>query len=367
MYVGSTALVAEHQWALGPGHTLEFRRCEYVPAVVKVFDEILTNALDARARSSQCTHIEVDIHPGENRIVVANNGPGISVDKHEKEGVWIPELVMGNLFAGSNFDDSVVAYVGGRHGFGAKLANIFSDSFRLRTVDPSKGTYYEQVWQGNMATCHPPVVRPAVGRERAGFTIVDFALDMSHFGLGRLGGDTLAILRRRVVDVAALAGPKCTVVLDGDRVPVHSFSDYAARFASALGSPRVAADRLKVNGQLWEVAVGAVDGQKGPAAHVAFVNGVHTVRGGTHLNRVLAQISSEVAEVLSGRLKESVLPSQVRPHLFVALSAALANPSFDGQAKDKLTTPVPDLGKLPSGLVRAVADLPGVEAAVRHA
>ena len=54
---------------------------------------------------------------------------------HEKEKIYVPELIFGHLLTGSNFDDTMRKVTGGRNGLGAKLANIFSSEFIVETVD----------------------------------------------------------------------------------------------------------------------------------------------------------------------------------------------------------------------------------------
>lgn len=60
---------------------------------------------------------------------------------------YVPELVLGHLLTGSNFDDKVASVTGGRHGYGAKLANIFSTEFNVRVHDAKRGLKYNQVRQ----------------------------------------------------------------------------------------------------------------------------------------------------------------------------------------------------------------------------
>ena len=70
----------------------------------------------------------------EGEITIYNDGQGIPIEKHKKEGVYIPELVLGHLLTGSNFDDSLSKVTGGRNGYGAKLTNIFSKNSLLKLV-----------------------------------------------------------------------------------------------------------------------------------------------------------------------------------------------------------------------------------------
>ena len=64
-----------------------------------------------------------------------NNGKGIPVVEHPKEKVYVPELVFGHLLTSSNYDDTIKKVTGGRNGFGAKLANIFSKKFTVTCAD----------------------------------------------------------------------------------------------------------------------------------------------------------------------------------------------------------------------------------------
>ena len=72
---------------------------------------------------------------------------------HKKEKIYIPELLFGHLLTGSNFDDDEKRLTGGRHGYGAKLTNVFSEQFTLEIVDAhsTRGKYktYKQTWEEN--------------------------------------------------------------------------------------------------------------------------------------------------------------------------------------------------------------------------
>lgn len=57
---------------------------------------------------------------------------------HKEHGIYIPELIFGHLLTSSNFDDSERKVTGGRNGYGAKLANIFSKAFEVEVGDHTK-------------------------------------------------------------------------------------------------------------------------------------------------------------------------------------------------------------------------------------
>jgi DNA topoisomerase-2 len=92
--------------------------------------------------------IKVNIDREKCQISVMNTGKGIPVEMHKKEGIMIPELIFGNLsvqslravadnrLTSSNYDDDQKKLTGGRNGYGAKLANIYSSEFSESTAYP---------------------------------------------------------------------------------------------------------------------------------------------------------------------------------------------------------------------------------------
>ena len=79
--------------------------------------------------------IKIDIDPGRNKISVWNNGKGIPITIHKEQNCYVPEMIFGKLLTSSNYDDNEKKVTGGRNGFGAKLANIFSTQFIIETAD----------------------------------------------------------------------------------------------------------------------------------------------------------------------------------------------------------------------------------------
>ena len=94
---------------------------------------------------------------------------------------------MGHLLTGSNFDDSVGKVTGGRNGYGAKLANIFSSSFTVETCDTRHKLHYRQSWRDNMTQSEAPSIRSTSSvDEESDFTRVTFVPDLKRFGAGAM-------------------------------------------------------------------------------------------------------------------------------------------------------------------------------------
>merc|ERR1719386_640902 len=128
---------------------MESRGLSYVPALYKIFDEILVNAADNLQRDAKMNNIHVEIDKKQGRIKVWNNGRGLPIQIHKEHKVFVPELVFGHLLTSDNYDDTEKKVTGGRNGFGAKLANIFSTRFEIECADCENSKKYQQCWTEN--------------------------------------------------------------------------------------------------------------------------------------------------------------------------------------------------------------------------
>jgi DNA topoisomerase-2 len=135
------------------------RRPTQVPGLYKIFDEIVVNAADNKQRDPSMDCMKVTIDKENNSISVWNNGNGIPVAMHSEHKMYVPELIFGHLLTGSNFDDDEKKTTGGRNGYGAKLANIFSSEFIVETADSASGQKFKQVFEANMTTRKEPKIR----------------------------------------------------------------------------------------------------------------------------------------------------------------------------------------------------------------
>ena len=69
---------------------------------------------------------------------------------HQKEKMYVPELIFGTLLTSSNYNDDDKKVTGGRNGFGAKLTNIFSKKFEIECADSKRRKLYRQTYKSNM-------------------------------------------------------------------------------------------------------------------------------------------------------------------------------------------------------------------------
>jgi len=225
----------------GDAGTMTLRKVTYTPALYKIFDEVLVNACDARARDPTCDRLDVDVDLARGTVSVKNGGRGVPVEMHATEGCWVPELIFGHLLTSSNYDDAERKTTGGRNGYGAKLCNVFSTEFTVETADGAgSGRRYRQTWRRNMTDKGEATVEPCPKTEN--WTRVTFAPDLVRLGMPNgLDADAAALFARRAIDAAGCVGAPLTargrrlrVFLGGREVGVRSFGDYAALY---LGPP----------------------------------------------------------------------------------------------------------------------------------
>lgn len=242
-YVGSVESIRTDMWvykdeinfetgeSTGQGQ-LEPQKIEYVPALFKIFDEILVNAADNKTRDPEnMTWIKVEINQAQGMISVANNGKGIPIRMHQKEKIFVPELIFGNLLTSDNYNDNKKKVTGGRNGFGAKLCNIFSTKFIVETADADVGKKFVQTFSANMTQKTKPKITKYNKKD---YTKISFWPDFGKFGMQTLDDDTVALFKKRVYDMAGCTDSSVAVHLNGTKLPVKSFKNYVKLCTKSL-------------------------------------------------------------------------------------------------------------------------------------
>ncbi len=260
---------------------------------------------------------------------------------HAEGQVYTPELVFGHLYtSSSNYD----GYKddddddGSKHGLGPKLANIFSTRFRVECLDNQRGKRFCMEWEHNMNTRHEPVVTditPTSAYARD-YTEIAFRPDLERFGMTCLDKDTLALLTKRVYDIAG-CNPTVRVSLNNRWIRLDSFRAYVGLYLNCKksGRPRVPHVFRQID---WRWSVCAALSESGQFQQVSFVNSVCTSGGGVHVDQVYASLRRELAPIInrenSGSAKATA--DHVASHVWLFINCRIPKPTFDSQTKEKL-------------------------------
>ena len=346
-YVGPVDLNVEPYWVLNSNKSqFEKKNIKYSPALLKIFDEILVNAIDRNSmHPKNVTSISVNIDKESGAVTIENNGPlgGIGVRMHEKEGLWNPELTFGHLLTSTNYDDSKKRVVGGRNGYGAKLTNIYSSDFSIVIKDHENKQTYTQKWSKNMTVCEPPKIKKHSGATSS--VSVTFVPDWRRFGLSKMENAIYKIFQKRVWDANICTTPNCKVKFNGDVLPKQNLDTYAKMHEGVENVTSVTGDR-------WSVCIGP---SENGLEQVSFVNGICTTKGGTHVDHVASLVASGVIEEMAKKIK--LKPQQVKNTFNIFVKATLENPSFSSQVKSECTLKVQDFGskfEMPKTFVKNV-------------
>ncbi len=304
--------------------------------------EIVDNSID-EALAGYCTHIEVEILPGD-IITVRDNGRGIPVGINEQQGLPAVTVVLTVLHAGGKFGGSGYKVSGGLHGVGSSVVNALSEWFVVE-VSQNGHVHRQKFERGNIATD-----LEVVGDTDNTGTFIMFKADPEIFTETTVY--EYEILQRRLREQAFLnAGLSITLTdkRDPDNIVeenfcyeggIKSFVDY---INTSRGLSPVVEDIMHfttVSGdRSAEVSISYNDGYN--EIILSFANGVRTIDGGTHENgfkTALTRVFNEYGRKFK-LLKDNdknLSGDDVREGLTAVISVKLTEAEFEGQTKSKL-------------------------------
>ena len=346
-YIGSVEEIDSDVWVLNDsGDKIIEKNIKYIPGLFKLFDEGIVNCRDHVVRMQQAiangqpdcipvTNIDISIQE-DGTIVMLNDGNGIDVAQHPEYNIWIPELIFGHLRTSTNYDKTEKKIVGGKNGFGFKLVLIWSTTGSIETVDHIRGLKYRQEFNNNLdEICKPSITKC----KNKPYTKITFKPDYKRLGINGLSPDTIALLKKRVYDVAAVTDKNLKVKYNSSPIPIKNFQQYIDLYiGDKATSPRVYED----NGERWEYAVALTPTNE--FIQVSFVNGIHTAKGGKHVEYILNQITRKLVEFIEKKKKVKVNPNSIKEQLILFLRCDIENPAFDSQTKDFMNTPSSKFG-----------------------
>ena len=243
---------------------------------------------------------------------------------HETEGLWNPELVFGHLLTSTNYDDSQKRIVGGRNGYGAKLANIYSTEFSVVIKDHETKQTYTQSWSKNMTVCDPPKIKKHSGATSS--VAITFTPEWKRFGMSKMDDAIYKIFQKRVWDANICTTQNCKVKFNDELLTKQTFEAYAKMHEGVE-------EVCSVNTERWSVCIGP---SENGMEQVSFVNGLCTNKGGTHVDHAANLIANGIIDEMAKKIK--LKPQQVKNAFNIFVKATLENPTFSSQVKSECTS-----------------------------
>ena len=309
--------------------------------------EIVDNSID-EALAGYCTDIEVTINEN-NSITVEDNGRGIPVDFHEKEGKSALEVVLTVLHAGGKFSKDSYKVSGGLHGVGLSVVNALSS--RLTAEVRRDGIIYRQEYvNGDPVTGVEQV--GTYGDDTGSGTTITFLANDQIFDTLDYNYDTL---RGRMRELAFLNKGVAITVTDERTDPVQSKKYcYEGGIISFVEHLNKSKDVLHEDVMYFEGSKDDPAKQQVASVEVAmqyntdynesvftFANNINTAEGGTHLQGFRSALARSINDYarkykLLKDNEANLSGDDVREGLTAIVSVKLVEPQFEGQTKTKL-------------------------------
>ena len=370
-YIGSVENVDADMWIFdNETQKIVQKNIEYIPGLYKLFDEGIVNARDHVMRMIQSpildkrfvSYINANIEE-DGTIILSNDGNGIDIAKHPEYDIWIPEMIFGHLRTSTNYDKTEKRIVGGKNGFGFKLALIWSTYGKIETIDHTRGLKYEQTFRNNLDIIEDPIITK-VPKTSKPYTKVLFKPDYARFGIPGLSSDMIGLLKKRVFDIAAVTDhsiKKVKVGFNEELTPVKNFQQYVDLY---VGSKTETKRIYETYEERWEYAIALAPNHE--FTQVSFVNGICTFKGGKHVDYIMGQITRKLCDYIEKKKKVKVSPTAIKEQLMLFLRCDIVNPSFDSQTKDYMNTPSAKFGSsctVSDGFIEKVAKMGVMEMA----
>ena len=304
--------------------------------------EVVDNSID-EAMAGHCDRINVSINEN-NSVTVDDNGRGIPVDIHKKEGVSALEVVMTKIGAGGKFDKDSYKVSGGLHGVGVSVVNALSDHLTAKVY--REGKIWIQEYSKGKALY--PVKTDGTTDKKG--TEVTFKPDISIFKeTQEFSYETLANRMRELSFlnkgiVISLTDKRTKV--DGEFVKeIFESKDGLKEFIRFLDENRepLISDVISMEGEKNDipVEVAMIYNTSYTENLHSYVNNINTHEGGTHLAGFRRGLTSTLKKYADSsgmldKLKFDIAGDDFREGLTAIISVKVAEPQFEGQTKTKL-------------------------------
>jgi len=303
--------------------------------------EVIDNSAD-EAIAGHCSEITVTLHE-DGSLSVVDDGRGMPVDKHAKEGVSGVEVILTRLHAGAKFSDKNYRFSGGLHGVGVSVVNALSKKLQVWVRRDSKEYY---MWFADGKKRAELKAVGDVGKRNTGTTIRFWPdekfFDTTKFNIPRL---------KHVMRAKAVLSPglRMRYISESDKSENDEWyyeDGLKAYLMSELdGAPTVPEEpfigHFKGSNEEVDWAVVWVP-DEGDLITESYVNLIPTEHGGTHVNGFRTGLTDAIREfcelrnLLQRGLK--ITPEDVWSRCSYILSLRMSEPQFTGQTKDRLTS-----------------------------
>ena len=298
--------------------------------------EVLDNCID-EAMAGHCSDIQVIINK-DGSVAVKDNGRGIPVDVHKKEGVSAAELILTTLHSGGKFDDNSYKVSGGLHGVGVSVVNALSKKLLLE-VHRDGGEYFQEYVEGKPKAKLKKVKKS----EKTGTKITFFPSDKIFTSI-EFETDRIY---KRIQELSFLNAGVSINVEDKRSGKSRKFKNnggLSSYVTHLKGRKQAVSEIFECSATEKDVGVEiAMQWTESYSENVlCYTNNIPQKDGGTHL----AGFRGSLTRVLKSFIKKEnakktptdLLGEDVREGLIAIISVKVPDPKFSSQTKEKLVS-----------------------------
>ena len=298
--------------------------------------EVLDNCID-EAMAGHCYDIKVIINK-DGSVTVTDNGRGIPVDVHKKEGVSAAQLIMTTLHSGGKFDDNSYKVSGGLHGVGVSVVNALSKKLTLE-VHRDGGEYFQEYSEGK-----PKAKLKKIKKSDKTGTIITFHPSNKIFTSTEFD---IEKIYKRIQELSFLNAGVSINVEDKRTGKSRKFKNnggLSSYVTHLRGRKQIVSDIFECSAEENEVGVEiAMQWTDSYSENVlCYTNNIPQKDGGTHL----AGFRGSLTRVLKSFIKKEnakktptdLLGEDVREGLIAIISVKVPDPKFSSQTKEKLVS-----------------------------
>ena len=323
MYAGGVSEVQSTEY-IGTKDGIRRTEVSYVPALLKIINEVIDNAVDVHIKTPTAQTPIVDVKMDASSVTVKDNGCGIPVQMND-DGIYLPRVCWGFARSGGNFDLKENAGLG-TFGVGSYITNVLSKTFIGVTCDGTNR--YTIRFTDNAAQ-----YKEAVTKSTERGTIVTFEPDLERFGLTEIGSVYMDLVQQRLLNLK-MAFPQLSFKFNGKVIKVASFKAYCQQFNLPFEL---------YEGENYSFAV--MHNPEDDFQQFSYVNGLCIKDGGTHIDVIVSNVVDRLREKLTRKYK-TIKPGDIRNKLFVvAFCRNFPNPKFNSQTKEKITNAPGEVSK----------------------
>lgn len=322
----------------------------YIPAVRKIIEEVVGNAIDQFTHYSDITkQIRIDFNKTTGEISVYNDGQGFEIIKTKNrmnKEMYMPQLAASEFRAGDNLEEKTGNIKAGTNGAGLKVAGVFSTKLTLCTTDVNRKLNYVQVFSDGLRQIDKPIITKTSSKklkaeQKKGGTRITFTPRYKWLGVKKSNMPSLFKAMDKLNKALAYktaAYTESKVYYNNKLISIKGFADFAQLLTdnplcTTISNP----NDSKLN---WVVSIS--ESTIGKFQQFTIVNGIHIPRGGNHIKHLQNMIFKHFEPKVQNMIKDKrkVNKNIVLNNLFIMMKGPIPDPDFLSQTKDHIDNPI---------------------------